>query len=241
MFEPIGPLPPEIYWRRRAVAIGVIVILVVALIWLVSSLRGGGETPEADNAVSTSDLTLPAPSSSSSASTSKSAAPQSGTSTTPTGVSGGANVGQPADTSKPTAPPAPGGAPGQCPDQSLAVKATVENPTYKVGQKPVFGIVITNISTTSCQRDLGAGLQQVLVFTLDGVNRIWSNTDCYPNSNADMRTLGPGQQAAFSVEWSGTNSTPGCQGERTPVQPGAYMVVAQLGSLRSAPEPFNIA
>ena len=138
MFEPIGPLPPEIYWRRRAVAIGVIVILVVALIWLVSSLRGGGETPEADNAVSTSDLTLPAPSSSSSASTSKSAAPQSGTSTTPTGVSGGANVGQPADTSKPAAPPAPGGAPGQCPDQSLAVKATVENPTYKVAMGQIL-------------------------------------------------------------------------------------------------------
>ena len=130
---------------------------------------------------------------------------------------------------------------GQCPDQSLAIKATVEQPTYQAGQEPVFGIVITNIGTTPCQRDLGAGLQQALVYTIDGGQRLWSNADCYPNTASDMRTLNPGQQAAFTVKWSGTTSAPQCAGERTPVAPGAYTVVAQLGALRSAPEPFNIA
>ena len=52
--------------------------------------------------------------------------------------------------------------------------------------------------------------------------------------------LRPGDQAAFSVRWSGTTSEPGCAVPREPVQPGAYTVVGQLGGLRSTPEPFNM-
>ncbi|CAM2881847.1 hypothetical protein [Skermania piniformis] len=129
----------------------------------------------------------------------------------------------------------------QCPDTSLAVKATIEQPTFQSGDEPVFGVVITNISTTSCSRDLGAGLLQVLVYSLDGQQRLWSNSDCFPSTTSDIRTLGPGQQAAFTVTWSAATSKPNCEGERTPVSAGAYTVVAQLGALRSTPEPFNIA
>ena len=233
--EPNGPLPPQIYWRRRALAIGVAVVVLLLLIWMISSL-GGGDSPDTKSAAASS--------SSSASSTSKAA--KSGSS-----ESGSASATASGDSSNASAPPAaPGespvaGAPappaGQCPDQSLAVKATVEQPTYQVGQEPVFGIVITNIGTSLCERDLGAGLQQALVYTIDGARRLWSNSDCFPNPAPDIRNLGPGQQAAFTVKWSGTTSAPQCAGERTPVQPGAYTVVAQLGALRSAPEPFNIA
>lgn len=129
----------------------------------------------------------------------------------------------------------------QCPDQSLAVKVTVEQPTYKAGEQPVFGIVITNISSVACSRDVGSGLQQISVFSLDGQRRLWSSTDCYPDGQPDMRTLNRGEQAAFQVTWSGSTSQPSCAGERVPVPAGAYSVVAQLGSVRSAAEPFNIA
>jgi hypothetical protein len=80
-----------------------------------------------------------------------------------------------------------------------------------------------------------------MVYTLDGATRLWSNTDCFPESTADVRTLAPGDQAAFSVKWSGTTSAPGCQQPREQVGPGAYSVVGQLGGLRSTPEPFNVA
>lgn len=130
--------------------------------------------------------------------------------------------------------------PGQCPDQSLAIKVAAAQPTFQLGKQPVFYIVITNISTTSCQRDLFSG-QQVLVSTLDGQHRLWSNTDCYPSPPPQVRNLNAGEQAQFKVDWAGSTSQPGCAGERVPVQPGAYMAVAQLGALRSSPEPFNIA
>jgi hypothetical protein len=88
---------------------------------------------------------------------------------------------------------------------------------------------------------MGSGLQQVSVQSLDGQRRLWTNTDCDQGGPADMRTLNGGQQAEFTLTWSGTTSQPGCTGERVPVPPGAYAVSAQFGSIHSAPETFNFA
>ncbi|KAA0022025.1 hypothetical protein [Antrihabitans cavernicola] len=242
MLEPNGPLPPEIYWRRRALAIGVGLVALLVLIWIVTSLRGGGDSSDTTAAASSSSLSATSTAAASGSSKASSTSEPSGSSAAES-TSGDSTSATESGSGAPTTPAsgAPAVPPGQCPDQSLALKATVEQPTYQAGQEPVFGIVITNISTAACARDLGAGLQQALVYSLDGSQRLWSNADCYPNATPDMRTLAPGQQAAFTVKWSGTNSAPDCAGERTPVPPGAYTVVAQLGALRSAPEPFNIA
>ncbi|MEV6068751.1 hypothetical protein AB0L82_19555 [Nocardia sp. NPDC052001] len=224
MLEPNGPLPPEIYWRRRLVAIGAIAIALLLVLWVgFALLRGGsGDEKKADAKAPTSapGATNKAAGSSSGAADPSSAKPSAAP------VSGSA---------------APVAGAGQCSDQSLAVKVNVGQPTYKTGEQPVFGIVITNISSTACERDMGSGLQLVSVQSLDGQRRLWASTDCYPDGTPDMRTLMPGQQAAFTVTWSGASSQPGCAGDRVPVPSGPYTVVAQLGSVRSSPEPFNIA
>ncbi|MEC3913723.1 hypothetical protein [Nocardia sp. CDC160] len=222
MLEPNGPLPPEIYWRRRAAAIGALVIALALVIWGAFALLKGGGDHKADAKASTT---------ASAAATNKPA--------------GSSSAAADASTPKPSAATSSGAAPaaaqGQCPDQSLAVKVTVGQPTYKTGEQPQFGIVITNISSAACERDMGSGLQLVQVQSLDGQRKLWSSTDCYPDGTPDMRSLAPGQQAAFTVTWSGSTSQPNCAGERVPVPSGPYTVVAQLGSVRSAPEPFNIA
>ncbi|ONM47659.1 hypothetical protein [Nocardia donostiensis] len=224
MLEPTGPLPPEIYWRRRVFAIGALIVALALVIWLaIAVTRGGGSPGEtASAAVSTS------------AETNKPAGATTSRSSSGAAVSSS----EASDVSEPSG--APVGA-GQCSDQSLAVKVTVEHPTYQLGQQPVFGIVITNISAEPCTRDMGSGLQRVSVHTLDGQRQLWSSTDCYPEGEPDVRTLERGEQAAFTVTWSGATSQPDCAGERVQVPSGAYSVVAQLGSIRSAPEPFNIA
>ncbi|MCM6772838.1 hypothetical protein NDR87_05740 [Nocardia sp. CDC159] len=222
MLEPTGPLPPEIYWRRRLLAIAALVVALALLIWLaVFLLRGNGKSAD-----------KPAAATSSSAVAKPAGGP--GTTASSTAETGTA---KPAPTANATA----SGSPPQCPDQSLALKVTVAQPNYKSGEQPVFRIVITNISTAACSRDVGSGLQQVSVTSLDGQHRLWANTDCDQGGPADMRTLGGGQQAEFTLTWSGTTSQPSCAGERVPVPPGGYAVVAQFGSVRSAPEPFNIA
>lgn len=173
--------------------------------------------------------------------------PQATSTTVPTSAAAPAGDGkvEPSGTASGSSSAAPSGeaamASNQCPDQSLAVKVTVAQPTYRVGEKPVFGIVITNISAEPCARDFGSAAQQISVQSLDGSRRLWTSTDCYPEGKPDVRTLDGGEQAAFQVTWSGSTSQPECAGERVPVPPGAYTVVAQLGSVRSASEPFNIA
>lgn len=225
MLEPNGPLPPEIYWRRRAFAIGILVVALALVIWLVLTVTRGGDSPGTTKAAATS--------------TSSATNKPAGASSVPPATTGESSAKPSGSTT--VAPASSPVAAGACPDQSLAVKVTVEQPTYKTGETPVFGIVITNISSSSCSRDVGSGLQQVSVTSLDGQRRLWSSTDCYPDGAPDVRTLNRGEQAAFMVTWSGSTSQPNCAGDRVQVPPGAYAVVAQLGSLRSAAEPFNIA
>ncbi|MFC7451401.1 hypothetical protein [Rhodococcus daqingensis] len=247
MLEPTGPLPPEIYWRRRALAIGAGVVALILLVWIVTSLGGGDDEPSAQAAAASSSQSNPssgqaAPSSAGDGGGSGSGeASASGSGASGSGDSGGGSsvagsVSGEAAVSSAAAVPA-----GQCPDQSLAIKASSNQPNYPAGQEPQFGIVVTNIGSATCERDLGAGMQQVLVYSLDGQQRVWSNTDCFPNTAPDIRSLKPGEQAAFTVKWSGATSEPGCTAPRNPVGPGAYTVVGQLGALRSTPEPFNIS
>lgn len=196
-------------------AIGILVVALALVIWVVLAVARGGDSPGDARAAESSSV----------------AAKPVDAAAKPSGESGAPRTSA-AATSVAAAP---------CPDQSLAIKVTVEQPTYKTGEQPVFGIVITNISAVPCTRDMGSGLQQVSVHTLDGQRRLWSSTDCYPDGQPDVRTMSRGEQAAFTVTWSGTTSQPSCAGERVPVPPGAYSVVAQLGSVRSMAEPFNIA
>lgn len=220
-------------------------VVLALVIWLVVALTGGedpDQNPEPAAAeVTTSATTTAADASADAASASTTRSGGSSGSSGSGGAEGSASDDADEDdtsTSATTsAAPVP---PGQCSDQSLAVRVTADEPNYRVGSEPDFTIVITNIGTSQCERDLGAGLQQVLVYSLDGNERLWANTDCFPESTADIRSLAPGDQAAYSVKWSATTSEPGCQAPREPVGPGAYTVVGQLGGLRSVPEPFNI-
>ncbi|MFC3964185.1 hypothetical protein [Nocardia jiangsuensis] len=206
MLEPTGPLPPEIYWRRRVFAIGILVLALALVIWLVVMVARGGTSPGGTAATST---------------TTESNAPAGGSGASAASSSAESDV-------------------APCSDQSLAVKVSVGQPTYRRGEQPVFGIVITNISAAPCSRDMGSGMQQISVQTLDGTRRLWNSVDCYPDGQPDIRTLERGQQAAFTVTWSGSTSQPNCAGERVPVPSGAYAVLAQLGGVRSTAEPFNI-
>ncbi|MGW4477491.1 hypothetical protein [Rhodococcus triatomae] len=231
MMEPSGPLPPEIYRRRRWLAIGAAVVALVLLIWIVSALRGGDDDQATDAAAASSSLSVTTTASASSSAP----ASESGSSSESPSASGSTDPSSTGEASDAAAPA------GQCADSSLAVKVSPGKPTYPAGEEPEFGIVVTNIGNAPCDRELGAGMQQVLVYTLDTQQRLWSNNDCFPNSAADVRTLAPGEQAAFTVKWSGATSAPGCTAPREPVPAGAYSVVGQLGNLRSAPEPFNLS
>jgi hypothetical protein len=224
-FQPHGPLPTQIYWRRSALALGIAVVVigvVAAVIFLVTA--AGADTK---SAVKPAGNPAAAPQSQ----------PEVKTPITP--------VVQPPV--QPTATPPAAVTPppvlkegDDCPDSTLAIKGLTSEPRYNLGDQPKFTMVVTNIGLVSCQRDVGAAVLAAYVYTLDN-NRLWSNLDCAPSNETLVKTFKPGEQVTTEVTWTGMGSAPQCPLPRQPIGPGTYNLVVQLGNLRSAPVPFMIA
>ncbi|WP_214367747.1 hypothetical protein [Pseudonocardia sp. H11422] len=138
----------------------------------------------------------------------------------------------------PPSVPLPSTGPVPCTNDMLTVGAEIDRPDHKVGERPVLRLVVTNVSEQPCVRDLDGARQEIVVWSGDGVDRLWSSNDCVNPSTIDLRTLVPGQPVAFAVSWFGRTSTPGCAEPRTPVPAGAYRVMTRVDDLISAPTPF---
>jgi hypothetical protein len=301
MWEPVGPLPASVYWRRRGVAVASVVMAVVLLVWAVGVLTAPGDpvltpvsgdaapapvvpgpaapaiplaaptgpatTSPTDQPTAGPDPTTPGPGgtappagtagpAASSPATGNSGASSPATSTPvdvaraeggpddPTSTSGTSERIRPDDTPRPPVAvaspvPVPQSGPVPCTDAMLATAAEVDRPEHRVGERPVFRLVITNVSGQPCVRDLDSVRQEVVVWSADLKDRLWSSNDCVNGSSIDLRTLVPGQPVAFSVAWAGRTTTPGCAQPRTVVPAGPYQVMTRLDDVISPPTPFT--
>jgi hypothetical protein len=229
--EPHGPLPTQIYWRRRALALGiaVLVIAVIAAVVVVVVMNTTGA--ETKNAVK------PAPTQAAAPTPLPGENPEVKTPVVPPQVSA------PAPTPTPTAavtPPPVLQEGDDCPDSTLAVKGITSQPQYVVGEQPKFTMVVTNIGLVACKRDVGAAVLAAYVYGLDNT-RLWSNLDCAPSNETLVKTFNPGEQVTTEVTWTGMGSAPNCPLPRQPIGPGTYNLLVQLGNLRSAAVPFVLA
>lgn len=280
MWEPVGPLPAAVYWRRRWVAMSAVVAVLVPLVWWAGALVGDNDTsarPTSRAALSAPRSAPPSPAAvpvqqevAVARTGPTPAAPPSPTTPpmTSTGVSapgpaaglqrsGGSGPRAPSGTppattseqlvpddtpraSPPVPPPArvPPSGPVPCTNEMLGVAAEVERPQHRVDEHPLLRLVVANTSDQPCVRDLDAARQEIVVWSGDGAQRLWSSNDCSNASSVDLRTLVPGQPVVFSVRWAGRTSTPGCAEPRTVVPPGAYRVMTRVDDVISAPTPF---
>jgi len=108
-----------------------------------------------------------------------------------------------------------------------------------VGQRPLLRLVVTNTSDQPCVRDLDSSRQEIVVWSIDGADRLWSSNDCSNRGSPDLRTLVPGQPVAFAVTWAGRTSTPGCATARTVVPAGDYRVMSRVDDRISPPTAFQ--
>ena len=228
--EPQGPLPTQIYWRRRLLAVGVAVVvigIIVAIAVLVVSNSTGATKTDGKPTASAAPPPTPLP-------------------------------GENPEVKSPVLPPAPQAPPptptptaavtpppvlkegDDCPDSTLAVKGITSQPNYVVGDQPKFTMVVTNIGLVACKRDVGAAVLAAYVYGLDNT-RLWSNLDCAPSNETLVKTFNPGEQVTTEVTWTGMGSAPNCPLPRRPIGPGTYNLVVQLGNLRSATLPFVLA
>lgn len=223
--EPQGPLPTQIYWRRRGLALGIAVAVIGVVSLIVFAVVHG--SAGADSAAGN-----------------KAAAAQH----KPHGASPEevkTPVVAPAEQVPPSATPTAAVIPppvlkegDDCPDSTLAVKG-ITGPQYAVGEQPQFTMVVTNIGLVACKRDVGAAVLAAYVYSLDN-QRLWSNLDCAPSNETLVKTFDPGEQVTTTVTWTGMGSAPQCPLPRQPIGPGTYNLVVQLGNLRSATVPFML-
>jgi hypothetical protein len=230
--EPHRPLPPEIYRRRRALAIGVAALVAAIVVTIAVLVFNGGASADQKKAGSSQP--------------DKPNTAQGPLAPTPT-----------PDVKSPVVPPAQQAPPptptptaavqpppvlkegDDCPDSTLAVKGITNEPRYTIGDQPKFTMVVTNIGLVGCQRDVGAAVLSAYVYTLDN-KRLWSNLDCAPSNETLVKTFNPGEQVTTEVTWTGMGSAPQCPLPRQPIGPGTYNLVVQLGNLRSATLPFAL-
>ncbi|MEQ3551971.1 hypothetical protein WIS52_15975 [Pseudonocardia nematodicida] len=266
MMDPVGPLPASVYWRRRAVAIGLALLALFALLWLstrflipsdvtgdpVHAAAAEPDSPDSDPAnPRAAGPASPAPGDPSQtplpASDEPGAPPgqAEATSTGPASPSAGPvdETVRPDDTPRasvevPASAPSPPTGPVPCTDEMIELRAETGQPTYPAGARPELRLVVTNVSGQPCVRDLDGADQEILVWSGDGGTRLWSSNDCANPATDDLRTLVPGEPVAFAVTWSGLGSVPGCAAARERVPAGGYRVVARLGPLTSEPAPL---
>lgn len=229
--EPQGPLPSQIYWRRRALALGIAVVVIGVVAAVVLMVVSGGSGAETKNAGEQSAPAAPAPTplpgENPEVKTPIVPAPQQVPPPTPT------------PTAAVTPPPVLQEG-DDCPDSTLAVKGITSQPEYVVGDQPKFTMVVTNIGLVACKRDVGAAVLAAYVYSLDNT-RLWSNLDCAPSNETLVKTFAPGEQVTTEVTWTGMGSAPQCPLPREPIGAGTYNLIVQLGNLRSAPVPFILA
>jgi hypothetical protein len=219
----VGPLPPAVYWRRRALVAGALLVLVV----LVSYACGGSDGSNAAGQQPTGASTnSPSPDPS------------------PSGLSpiigAGPASGSPSSTSSAPSGGAPdGGAPAAvdfCTDDDMQLTPAIRKIT---GGTYLYEMTLTikNISTRSCKRDVGTDPQELHV--VQNGQTVWSSDYCqYAHGQRDVRTFGPGIESQFTRGWDGTVGQ-GCT-NTTAAPAGTYQLVAKLDAKVSAPVTFTI-
>ncbi|VXB95019.1 hypothetical protein [Frigoribacterium sp. 9N] len=213
--NPVGPQPPSVYWRRRAVlALGLIAVVVIIVLIVVRPGSGSAEpgaaattsSPPADAAPSEPAATETAPAADATA--------------------------DPADTSTEGASDA-----ATCSTRDIELKPVTDKTSYAATELPQISMSITNSGRADCSIDLGSA-QQTLVIT-SGEEQYWSSKDCQVNGTNQVVTLTAGQTLSTPpIAWDRTRSSADtCEStSREPVTAGGatYRLAVSVGDITSA-------
>jgi hypothetical protein len=234
----VGPLPPAVYWRRRAVVLGALLIVVLALFYTF------GGTPKAPAGKQTTmDSTSPA-----------AATPD----TTPTVltpiITDNKPHQDPDDDAPPTAftlptngpasPTAAAQAPasGPCADAEILVTASPASSKVPAGKPVDLTIKFRNVGKRSCNRDIGADAQELRL--IDGEKVIWSSDDCNARHGSDVRKFAPDDTVAFTLTWNGRRSRSGTGATNCTTAPvpaiGTYALIGRLEGATSPPVALRL-
>ncbi|ROT28054.1 hypothetical protein [Micromonospora sp. HM5-17] len=238
----VGPLPPAVYWRRRAVVLGVVLLFVVVLIY---SCTGPGETDETGRGAGdpTPGSTLLTPESGapatgvpeSGAPTPEPSDPAAGDEAAPPVAPVGGSTGGGQQLPEPPPP-----VENECTDEEMSVIPVPSQTSAQRGEPIVLRLRIRNVSDRTCNRDVGADLQELYIKS--GANKVWSSDSCSTIRNNNVKPFPPNHEEEYTVSWNGRKSsrcTNGVAAGPFP-DPGTYQLFGRLGNKHSDPVRITI-
>lgn len=221
MLRPVGPQPPSVYWRRRLLAIGSAVLLVVLIVLTALTVMSDGRSePLAGSSTGT-------PSSASHSHHRHTSPNTTHTKSSP----------QHTKSSKPASSSSTPG-PARCRPSDLEVSAVVDKPSYQVGEKPMLELQVVNTGSAPCVQDLADPQVELRVY--NGESRVWGSHDCQIEPGTTDRTLPVGHAVRVSITWTGLSSQKGCAGTRQRVGAGTYTLYALLSGKMGTATQFAL-
>ncbi|MFG2092635.1 hypothetical protein [Streptomyces sp. NPDC048612] len=264
--NPIGPLPSSIYWRRRAVALTIVVLLALLVVWALNWGGGAGKSgDEGKGAHGKGPATsiTPGPSASGPASDQKPGGRDesgddegSGSGSGGSGAPGGDDDGS-GGGSGDGGSGSGGGPIGQGSGKN-AVQAGVSLPncvsgkaeldlrslkhSYAPGARPKFELTVENAAGAACKVDLGQKATVLTISDAAGDEPVWASNDC-PSGTAPALLKVPAKGAVErTIEWDRRASAPQCSTPSAAKVPaGKYEIEAKVPGLDTARTTFVLA
>lgn len=219
--SPRGPLPPKVYWRRRLVAVAV----VVGLVLLVGRLFTGGDGSGDTQAVA--DDRTSAPSQKPTASARPSAPPEKPTPSAKPARAEQDRAARGADTTDQTSESLRGAAgplapsAGTCKPSDVAITPDVQD-TDAFDDVPLR-LGLSSTGDDACT--FGFGPDTVALQVTSGDDAIWGSVACRRALEQQSVVVRPGWLTYVTVDWTGRRGTEGC-GNGGFARPGYYWAEA---------------
>jgi hypothetical protein len=223
VIRPSGPLPARVYWVRRLLLVGIVVLVAALAWWLVSGL--GGSSP---NSGSPKDASLAGAATQSSGppptvpSTSSSQPPPVTHSATTRARHHATRGGRHHSTQHQSpALPAPT---GDCAPSDVGIDVQVSD--TKVGESMPVTLALTTLDSTACTLQITPAT--LVLRITSGADVIWTSDDC-PNLLPARQVVLRGDPAtSYRFTWDGHRSVQGCISPGQLADPGGYWVEAAL-------------
>ncbi|MEW2443490.1 hypothetical protein [Micromonospora marina] len=245
----VGPLPPAVYWRRRAVVLGAGLLFLIVLLYSCTGSDRNTGAPGTDPSPTGSAGAQPDPSGSVLTPQSGSPSPAPGDSggggaNTGGGNTDGGNTGGGANNGGGTGN---GGATGQpvsddgtCTDSELLVTPVAEPQTAQRGTVVTLRLKIKNVSNRTCSRNIGADFQELYIKA--GAEKTWSSDTCGTGTGSDVQSFTPNFERSYGLGWNGRLDNKCANGLASGdfAAIGAYQVFARVGTKISEPVKLTI-